>query len=117
MGWPPQKLAARDVLARDIHDFALGAARVSDQGAGAQQRIEMPDGIEDAPDGLREKHQVRLAHGLASGRPRSIAPDDTASAMARSELTPTIGPANPASRRASPKDARSGPCRQSPPIA
>ena len=45
----------------------------------------------------------------ASGGPRSMAPAAAASAIARAELTPTIGPSNPASRRASPKDAADQP--------
>ena len=43
---------------------ALGAAGVGDQGAGAEQRIEMADGIENAADGLREEDQVRVGDGV-----------------------------------------------------
>ena len=63
-GMAAQELAARDVLARGVHDFALGAAGVGHQRAGAEQRVEMADGIEDAADGVREKHQVRFSQGL-----------------------------------------------------
>src|ERR1017187_2597217 len=45
------------------------------------------------------------ATASASGAPRLMAPAPTASAMARSELTPVMEPPNPASRNASPKEA------------
>src|SRR5579864_4147760 len=45
-----------------------------------------------------------LAAASASGRPRSIAPRRSASAIAASELTPMISPVNPAFRSARPND-------------
>ena len=69
---PAQELGARQGLARQIDDGALGAAGVGDQGAGAEQRVEVADGIENAPDGLREENEVRFGDG---GSERSAAID------------------------------------------
>ncbi len=67
-GVAAQKLAAGDVLPRQVDDFALGAAGVGDQGVGADQRIEMPDGVENAADGLGEEDQIGLGHGFGQRR-------------------------------------------------
>ena len=67
-----QELGAGEGLARQIDDFAFGAAGVGDQGSGAEQRVEVADGIEDAADGLREENEVCFRDG---GCERSAAID------------------------------------------
>ena len=61
---PPQELAACDPLPRQIDDLALRAARIRNQRAGAEQRIQVADGVQNAPDGLRQENQVRLSRGF-----------------------------------------------------
>ena len=46
-----QKLAAVNLLARQVRNLALGAARVGNQRIGPQKRIDVANGVENAPDG------------------------------------------------------------------
>jgi len=63
-----QELAAGDVLPRQVDDFALGAAGVGDDGIRADERIEMPDGVENAADSLGEEHQIGLRNRFGQRR-------------------------------------------------
>jgi len=64
----------------------------------------MPDGVENAADGLGEEDQIGLGNGFGQRRAAVDGPAAMAPAMAGGELTPVIGPSNPAWRKARPKD-------------
>src|SRR5215472_16139450 len=59
-GVTAQKLTPPDKLAAKIDDFGLGTAGVGDQGAGLEQRIEMPDSVQNPPDGLGQEDDIGL---------------------------------------------------------
>ena len=55
---PTQKLAAAEGADCLIHNGLLGAAGVGDEHAGADQRIEVADGVDDPADGLGQVDPV-----------------------------------------------------------
>jgi hypothetical protein len=104
-GVAAQELAAGDALPRQIDDFALGAAGVGDDGIGADQGSRCRMVSRMRPMVWERKTRSAWATASASGAPRSMAPAAMASVIAPGELTPVIGPSNPAWRKARPKDA------------
>jgi hypothetical protein len=103
-GVAAQELAAGDVLPRQVDDFALGAAGVGDEGAGADQRIEMPDGVENAADGLGEEDQVGLGNGFGERRAAVDGAGGNGVGDGARGADPGDRPSNPAWRKARPKD-------------
>ena len=66
---PAQELAPRNGLQGEVRDPALGAAGVGDQRIRPRQRIQAPEGVENAADGLRQEDQVRLGSRLRQAGP------------------------------------------------
>ena len=63
-----EKLPPRNRLTRYIDDLALRAPHVRHQRARLEQRIDVPNRVENAPDGLRQKNQIGGRHRLFQSR-------------------------------------------------